>query len=179
MKQEIWRNVEGYENYQVSNLGNVKSLNYRNTGTEQILKPRDDTHGYLIVALFKKGKGKNFKIHRLVAKAFLANPENFGDVNHKNEIKTDNRVENLEWCTRQYNLNYGTHNERVAKTLGIPVVQLTKTGEYVATYQSAKYLKRNFNFNDTRINQCCRGIRKTHKGYSWQFLSDYIKQKAS
>lgn len=107
---EEWRDIEGYNGiYKISNLGRVKSLKH---GKERILKPSSDGDGYLEVSLWKEGVRKIFKVHRLVSKAFIPNFNNNPEVNHKNEIKTDNRCDNLEWCTREYNLNYGTRNER-------------------------------------------------------------------
>ena len=115
---EEWRDIKGYEGkYMVSNLGRVKSLNYKRTGKEKIMKGVDDGRGYLILSLYREGKGKTCKIHKLVAQAFLENPMGYNEVNHKNEDKADNRVENLEWCSRLYNINYGTRNKRSAEKL--------------------------------------------------------------
>ena len=116
MKEE-WKTIEGYENYQVSNLGNVKSLDYNRTGKEKILKPAKNKNGYSMIQLFQNGKGKGFLLHRLVAQAFLPNPNNYPQVNHKDEDKTNNLFSNLEWCTPSYNNNYGTKNERHSKAL--------------------------------------------------------------
>ena len=87
-------------------MGNVKSLNYRRTGKERILKPYDDGHDYLKVGLFKDGKKKNCRINRLVAIAFIPNPYNLPEVNHIDQCRINNNVENLEWCTSQYNVEY-------------------------------------------------------------------------
>ena len=106
---EEWRDIKGYEGkYQVSNLGRVKSLNYNHTKKEKILSDYPNTYGYLYVNLYKNGKGKPFYIHKLVAQAFIDNPNNYREINHKDENKQNNRVENLEWCNRKYNCNYGT-----------------------------------------------------------------------
>ena len=113
---EVWRDIQGYEGkYQVSSLGRVKSLkdnngNYR----EKIMKFGKNIYGYLLVNLHKNGKMKTFSVHRLVATAFLENPNNLPQVNHKDEDKTNNVVGNLEWCTQKYNLNYGS---RIAKAV--------------------------------------------------------------
>ena len=115
---EEWRDIEGYSGlYQVSNLGRVKSLNYRRTGKEGILKEAKRRDGYLDLCLCKNKKNKQYLTHRLVAMAFIENPNNYPMVNHKNEIKTDNRASNLEYCDALYNANYGTRNERMANSL--------------------------------------------------------------
>ena len=134
---EIWRtaivNSEHYENYQVSNFGQILSLNYRGTGKPKLLKPNKNKQGYLLVKLYKDGKRKNYKVHRLVVESFLPNPNNFPCVNHKDENKENNFVGtpendykdgNLEWCTHEYNNNYGTHNERMIKTYPNVTLQL-------------------------------------------------------
>lgn len=134
MDNEIWKDIEGYEGlYQVSNMGRVKSLERDITciakvtsghGANRTKYHRKEfimtpivSHEYHYVTLCKDGVHRKDAVHRLVAKAFLQNPNNYPMVNHKNEIKSDNRAENLEWCTSQYNLSYGTHNKRVSETL--------------------------------------------------------------
>lgn len=110
---EIWKDIEGYEGkYQVSNLGNVRSLNYHRMGITKLLKTRKDKDGYNMAFLVRSGYKRPFGVHRLVAQAFIPNPNNYPVVNHKNEIKDDNRVENLEWCTVRYNTLYGTGVQR-------------------------------------------------------------------
>lgn len=133
MNKEIWKDIFGYEGlYQISNYGNVKALarnrNNQYSNKEIILKQSEDGKGYLQVILNKQGKRKGFKVHKLVANAFLEKKDfksfidedrtkvdfNKLEVNHKNEFeKHDNSVKNLEWCTRLYNCNYGTRNQRV------------------------------------------------------------------
>ena len=109
---EEWKVIKGYENYAVSNYGNVKNIK-----TNYQLKTRvNKKTGYVQVEIRKDGKSRTFNCHRLVAIAFIDNPNNLEEVNHKDENKTNNHVDNLEWCDRKYNVNYGTHNERVSKT---------------------------------------------------------------
>lgn len=107
---ERWRDIKGYEGlYQISNCGRVKSLKYCK---EKILKSIKSSNGYLQVNLYKDGKRKYFLVHRLVATAFIYNIENYSQINHKDEIKSNNYVSNLEWCDYSYNNNYGTRNKK-------------------------------------------------------------------
>lgn len=125
--EEQWKDIKGYEGlYEVSNFGNVRSLDRvirsKHNGTMlrkgRILTPfYEEKKGYYQVSLSKDGKNKKHRVHRLVASAFLDNPHNYTDVNHKDEVKTNNNVDNLEWCTRKYNNNYGTKPERTRKAM--------------------------------------------------------------
>ena len=118
MQKEEWRDIAGYEGlYQVSNLGNVKSLNYNRTGKERILKPGNDGRGYLFVQLCKEGIRKKCLVHRLVAETFIPNPNKYPVINHRDEIRDHNWVKNLEWCTQQYNINYGNCKEKLSEAL--------------------------------------------------------------
>lgn len=174
MIMEIWRNVIEYENlYQVSNEGRVKSLNYKKTKKEKILKQYIDNCGYLFVTLSNKGKTKSFKIHRLVAETFIPNPQNLPCVNHKDEDKTNNKVENLEWCTYEYNNNYGTRNKRISekglnKKNSKIVYQYTLDGKLIAIYHSTRECGRQ-GFDQPNVQRCCRHKQKTYKGYRWSF----------
>lgn len=126
--KEIWKDIQGYEGlYQVSNLGRVKSL-YKG-GT--ILKGSVNNRGYHIVMLYKGGKYKHLLIHRLVAQAFISNPQKLPQVNHKDEDKFNNSVSNLEWCTNIYNNLYHDKAKRVGVKEGKPVAQYTLSGKLV------------------------------------------------
>ncbi len=117
LPNEIWKDIEGFEGYQISNLGRVKSLNYRHTKRERILQQKLSRNGYCQIVLCKNGKKYTFVVHRLVATAYISNPNGKPQVNHLDECKINNCAENLEWCTCKENINHGTRNERVAKTL--------------------------------------------------------------
>ena len=168
--KEIFKNIADYEGlYQVSNLGRVRSIGY---GKTKVLKPVTII-GYLHVNLYKDGKGKKFKVHRLVAMAFIPNPNNLPMINHRNEIKTDNRVENLEWCDASYNNSYGTHNQRRAEAQSKPVIQLTLDGRFVREWPSIMKCGRN-GFNQGAVSACCRNCymregNNIYKGYRWQY----------
>lgn len=163
---EIWKDIEGYEGlYQVSNMGRVKSLSNNKKRKEKILKSSKDGGGYLMVGLCKDGKQKCHKIHRLVASAFLDNPNNLIEVNHINEIKTDNCAENLEWCNRSYNMNYGTRTERIQK----PILQFSKTGEFIRKWDSGTQVERELGFDNSSITKCCKNKLKSVGGYIWRY----------
>ena len=167
--EESWKDIEGYEGlYQVSNKGRVKSLNYHNTKKEKILKTFIVGNGYLQVNLYKNKTIKSFYVHRLVAKAYLPNQQNLSCVNHIDENKQNNSVENLEWCTHKYNTNYGTRNERAGKELSKQVYQYSKDGVLISVWESTAECGRN-GYNFGNIASCCRGERKSHRGYIWSY----------
>lgn len=170
LEGEEWRDVIGFEGkYQVSNMGRVKSLDYLHTKEEKILKQfLNNRIGYLQVKLWKEGKGKTCKVHRLVAKAFLGNPSNILMINHKDECKTNNVVSNLEWCTNSYNQKYGNCPKKIAEKLSKLVYQYTKDRTLIAIWQSTMECGRQ-GFDGGHIAACCRGERKSHKGYIWSY----------
>ena len=172
---EIWKDIKGYEElYQISNYGNVKSLNYRRSGKEKILKPSKNNDGYLFVVLHKNNIRNYCLVHRLVAKCFLEPIEGKDIINHKDENPLNNRVENLEWVTQKENLNYGTHNERISKTKSIPIIQLDLQGNFMFFWDSAKTASKKLNINQGNIIQCCRKKRKTCGGYKWCYKETSI-----
>lgn len=163
--KEIWKDIEGYFGlYQISTHGNVKSLKF---GKEKILKPTKNKYGYLQVGLSKDGKLKIYKVHRLVAENFIENPKNLEQINHRDEDKTNNHVTNLEWCTPKQNINYGTHNQRVAEKLSKQVL-CVETGKI---YTSTMEVKRQLGFGNGNIVKCCNGKRKTCGGFHWRYVS--------
>ena len=171
--EEIWKNIEGLDNYQISSYGRIRSLGDK-YHKPRILKPSKTKNGYLQITLTSKHIHKY--IHRLVAEAFIENPDNLQEVNHKDEDKTNNRVENLEWCTRSYNYNYGSRITRISeKKRGVyntkkskPVAQYDLDGNLIAIYPSGMEARRN-GFNNAHISMCCNGLIKTVGGYIWRF----------
>ena len=163
MEDEIWCPIKGYESlYEVSDQGRVRSLKF---GKERILKPGRNPEGYLVVCLCKNGEIKQCLVHRLVAQTFIPNPDNLPQVNHKDEDKENNSVQNLEWCTNKYNSNYGTRNDRCSK----PVLQFTKDGEFVKEWKSTNDIQRNLGYFHNNISNCCNGKCKSAYCYIWKF----------
>ena len=156
---EIFKPIKGYEDlYEVSDLGNV-----RNKASGKLLKPRKNRRGYLRVVLYKgDGTHKEYLIHRLVAKAFLPNPLNLLEVNHKDFNKLNNSVDNLEWCSRQYNAEY---------SLSKPVNQFSLDGRLLNTYKSTMDAQRQTGIPNQNISECCNGGRyKSAGGFIWKFV---------
>lgn len=152
---EQWKQVSGYENYEVSDNGRVR----RN---ERLLKPIVSKSGYASVHLSKNGLKKKYRINRLVAIAFLENPYGYPVVNHKDENKLNNNVNNLEWCDHTYNANYGTRNERISKR-----IKNLDTGEvFKSTCEAAKSVNR----PPTSISRCCKGKRRSCGSYRWAYI---------
>lgn len=189
---EIWRapiyKGETYDKYQVSNLGQILSLNYRNTGKAKLMNPWEDKDGYLKIGLRNNRKTDFILVHRLIAETFIPNPDNLPQVNHKiqgEEGKKINMVffnidgsikkekSTIEWCDGKYNHNYGTINERISKAntngkLSKPVLQLSLTGELIREYPSVRECERN-GFEHSGVVRCCNGKLKTHKGFRFMY----------
>ena len=184
--EEIWKPIVGYEGfYEVSNIGRVRSLERKDclgrTVKERILKQTVTHDGYLIVGLYAGGKPKTLKVHRLVCEAFNDNRDEKPEVNHINEIKTDNRACNLEWCTRTGNNNHGTRNERaaksIAKALSKPVGQYTRDGELVKIWPSTMEVQRQAGFSQGNISKAANGNRKTAYGFIWKYKNETMEEK--
>lgn len=169
--KEIWKEVPGYDgHYLASNLGRIKSL-YSNS----IMKPYLMPNGYLHIRLTITGthKCKDDYVHRIIAKTFLENPNNYKEVNHINEDKTDNSVSNLEWCSRSYNNNYGTIRKKMSISKGLPVVQLDLDGNFIAFWSSATSYAKSHGCTPKGIFRCCQGMQEKSHKYKWMYLSDY------
>lgn len=170
---EIWKDIEGYEGlYQVSNAGRVKSFIARNgvTNKEGHILSANSCRGYPSVRLCKSdGSRKTFLVHRLVAAAFVPNPNGYNEVNHKDENKLNGTASNLEWCTRGYNMAYGTARLRQGISSGQPVEQCTLDGIKIATYCSAETAGKINRLDPSSIHKCCKHKRKYAGGYQWRY----------
>lgn len=170
---EIWKQINGHPDYYISNLGRVYS--FKRSG--KILTPCIDRFGYCMLHLWEENKQHMVKVHRLVAEHFIPNPDNLSDVNHKDENKQNNKVENLEWCNRQYNLNHGTRNIRASKSLKKPVIMInSKTFEILKRFDSALDAEKETGIIAGNISRVCTKHRKTTGGYIWKFAEeeDYV-----
>lgn len=166
---EIWKDVIGYEGrYQVSSEGRIRSLPTKSRTkyfSGDIIKQFQDKAGYMAVGLSRK----IFKVHRIVATAFIENPNNYPCVNHKDENKTNNKIENLEWCTHRYNSNYGTRNKRISQNSGRMIVQYDLNGNEVKRWKSIADAARYYGVERTTICGCCANRQHTSCGYIWKY----------
>lgn len=184
--KEIWKDIDGFEGiYQISNYGRLKALSkqlkgrnsYRNV-KEKVLKPAIGTCGYYQYPLSHNSKKKTILIHREVAKAFVDNPNELYEVNHKDENRLNNHFENLEWCDRSYNNSYNDRTKRAAETQRNThpsrkaVEQIDKNGNIVATYQSEREAERISGIIHNNICECIKGKRKSAGGYFWRLVSN-------
>lgn len=176
--EEKWADIVGLEGlYQVSSFGRIKRLpGYRKScrGSksylkEKILRPHKDKDGYYIISL--RNRGKTYKIHRLVAQAFIPNPNNFPQINHKDENKENNMVENLEWCTSKYNNNYGSHLVRSGLKHRKAVIMLDLHNVVLNKFLSIKEAENFIGIKgaSTMIVRCCKNTNKTAYGYKWRY----------
>ena len=198
---EIWRTAvyDGivYEGlYQVSNLGRILSLNYRNTGKADLMTPVENTDGYQIVTLCKNGEYKMCYVHRLVAQTFLPNPENKPCINHKIEgekgkkinmvffnedASVDEERTTIDWVTPKEKSSYATRNERISKTmtngkLSKRVIQLSLSGDFIKEWPSTRECGRN-GFRHSVVAACCRGEISHYKGFRWMYYDDYKEKQ--
>lgn len=186
MRKEIWKNIKGFENiYQISNYGNIKNIK-KNILIKPFISKKTK---YYQIDLCKNGHKKRYSIHRLVAQAFISNPNNFPQVNHKDENKQNNRYDNLEWCTAKYNSNYGTCKQRIgikssqkkhtyetkqkiSKALSKPIIQYSKNNTFIKEWGSAYEVQRKLRISKSNVNECCNNKRKSAGNYIWKFKKE-------
>jgi len=182
--QEVWKDVKGYENlYQVSNFGRVRSLDRvvrnKNNGVKiirgRIMSQHLVGHGYYHIVLSKDGKIKGHLVHRLVAQTFIPNPQKLPQVNHKDENKLNNNIDNLEWCDSTYNNNYGTVKVRHSLSQlnhisSSKPVKMLKNDKTIQIFPSISEATRVTGCKRQGVYACCKGIQKHHKGYQWQYI---------
>lgn len=180
---EEWKIIEDYPDYMISNMGRVKSLKYNK---ERIRIPTKHKTGYLQIGLNNNNKYTLHKVHRLVAQAFIPNPENKPHIDHINTDRTDNRVENLRWVTAKENSNnlltIEKHkNKPLPKSQkhpnSKPILQFTKEGELVKIWNCARDIERELGCSNADISKCCKGNRKTVYGFIWRYYYKGIWNK--
>lgn len=169
-QNEVWREIDGFDGvYKVSSYGRIKSSSQR----LRILRTTLNKSGYYYVSLVKKWKVSTFRVHRLVCQAFCANPHNYTEVNHKDEIKTNNIFTNLEWCSHLHNVYWGTRNARISQIkknnekVSYPISQYTIDGHFIKSYPSIAEAARQ---NKILVGEICRavnGVYPTYKRYVW------------
>jgi hypothetical protein len=176
---EIWKDVPNYP-YQASNFGRIRSLNMNLLGRNNtyrikkgiILKQSFDKDGYLRVAL----KGDTKKSHRIIAELFIDNPNNLPEINHIDGDKTNNKVDNLEWCTRQHNINHSINNNLQATSetsvCSIKIMQFDKNNVFIKEYNSIREAEIETGICNATISKVCRGLGNTAGGYKWKFSSN-------
>lgn len=188
---EIWTPIEGFERFELSNLGRVKNTSWRNTGKVVITEGTPNSKGYNHFVAWEGKKRMDFNIHRLVGEYYLPNPLNLPEINHRIEGPEGKKINKviynedmsinydlttIEWCDPKYNSNYGTRNKRISEALtnGItskPVLQFTMDGEFVKEWPSVHECGRN-GFDGSTVSDCCRGKCKTYKGYIWKYKGE-------
>ena len=178
--KEIWRPIENFEGlYEVSNLGRVKSLARKSWNGYKMIETKEvitygskHTTGYMTKVLYKDNKHYNKSVHRLVAEAFIPNPTNKKQVNHIDEDKHNNCVDNLEWVTPRENNMHGTRIERITNKRGFKVICVETGKEYMSVRECA----REMNLNQSAIRKQLLGLQRTHKGFTFKYIDEGDKK---
>ena len=160
-----WREVKEYSNYEVNQFGEI-----RHKMRKKVLKPRSNNGGYQYVNFKINGKNINFAVHRIVANAFIPNPNGYTEVNHKDYNKKNNCVDNLEWVSSSQNKQHAYQKKENKKSRGKQVEQYSKNGEYLKTYDSISEAAKELNCSIAAISNCCLGRTKTSQGFQWSFV---------
>ena len=171
--QEIWKEVKALTGIEVSNFGNVRSWRCKGkpcnirADKPHLLSQKDNGHGYKCINIRENGKSIHLYVHRIVAEAFIPNPNNYPEVNHKDENMQNNKVNNLEWCNHSYNQNYGNRNKKVQEKLGIKINQYDLNGKYIKTFNSITEAQKEC--KTSHINKCLSGEFRQTGGYIWKY----------
>jgi len=182
MEKEIWKDIDWYKWYQISNNGLIRSINYRNTGKVKILTPTYNSQWYEIRSLYRYGVRKSFLVHRLVGMLFISNPDKKPQINHKDWNPKNNRVENLEWCTNSENMQH-SFNElwRISSTpmkwkfwkdnhLSKKVKMYSVDNQYIKTWNWIREIARHFNIAPWNFSKCCLWKAKTAAWFKWEYV---------
>lgn len=177
-KEEIWMPIQGYSKYLVSNRGRIKTIQIRGKKVNQLMVQTLTKKGYLKVTLYENNNKKTLLVHQIVAQTFIPNPNNKPQVNHKNGIKTDNRVENLEWNTAKENVN---HSIRIGLRKALrgkdnpcskTIIQMDLGNNIIHAWGSSKEVERELGIDQSLIIRCCQGKQKTSHGSLWRYGGD-------
>ena len=164
--EDVFVRIENYPDYRAGSLGNVLSLK---KNKEKILKPIIGKDGYARVELCNENGKRKFFVHRLIAEAFIPNPHNLKQVNHIDENKLNNAIDNLEWCTAKYNINFGTGIKKRASKSKKKVGRFSLNGKLLQVYDGLADAER-AGYTHSAISEVCSGKRQSHKGYIWKFV---------
>lgn len=171
---EQWKQIRGFPEYMVSDRGRVMSCEraYKYGKHDDMILKQFDRRGYCATTLFKNGKRYKFQVHRLVAEAFIPNPNEYPCVNHKDECRDNNCVDNLEWCTHKYNSNYGNCREKISERVSRKVGQYTPEGELIKIYDSMTKASQETKIHLSSISVCCKDPSRTSGGYKWRKIKN-------